>query len=142
MCGWSKDMTGSLWIKKTGEYAGDASVKIRRRNKGAKISVNKRKDLMEIPCYFCGGIPNTVDHLVARAKGGTNQWANLVSACDICNCMKSDKSYDDLIYFCQALEMVENRKTGLKKFERLNQFKEQARKILAWHEIRMASRPK
>lgn len=32
----------------------------------------------------------TVDHIVPKCKGGTNDWENLVTACERCNNMKSD----------------------------------------------------
>jgi len=36
-------------------------------------------------CHWCGGIANTVDHLVPRCDGGSNHDENLVAACTSCN---------------------------------------------------------
>lgn len=138
MCGWSRDMTGALVVKSTGENAGD--VRNRPRNKGAKIGVGKRADLLRIPCYFCGGKPESVDHFVARSKGGTSDRSNLVSACHTCNGMKGDKSYDELIVFCRQMETAVTASKSLRKIKTFMMWKEQAKKILAWHEKRMAAR--
>lgn len=43
-------------------------------------------------CYYCGAEADTVDHLVPRAKGGTDDMDNLVAACRSCNYSKQDKS--------------------------------------------------
>lgn len=139
LCGWTRDLTGQLYVKLSGDYVGDVSIK-RKRNRGARVGVHLRLDILKIPCYFCGDKPNTIDHLIARAKGGTSERANLVSACDVCNCMKSDRSYDELLYFCRQLEDAVTRKTALKRVQRFVLFKEQAKKILSWHEKRMASK--
>lgn len=138
LCGWSKDMKGALYIKSTGEYAGEVSMG-RRRNKGVPVGSTKRKEIFKNPCHFCGGQPNTIDHMIARARGGTSDKSNLVPACAVCNCMKSDKSYDELIVFCKELQCMILRKNGLKAIQRFNLFKAQAQKILAWHEKRIAT---
>lgn len=36
-------------------------------------------------CYWCGRPAATVDHLIARARGGDDNPANLVAACTPCN---------------------------------------------------------
>jgi 5-methylcytosine-specific restriction endonuclease McrA len=35
-------------------------------------------------CQWCGEAANTVDHVVARWEGGTDDPANLVACCDRC----------------------------------------------------------
>lgn len=46
-------------------------------------------------CHYCGGTPPNVllhvDHVVPRAAGGTDDPANLITACADCNQGKSDK---------------------------------------------------
>jgi 5-methylcytosine-specific restriction endonuclease McrA len=44
-------------------------------------------------CWYCGAdlcnvLPSdiTLDHLVPRCKGGTNEDSNLITACRLCNC--------------------------------------------------------
>lgn len=36
-------------------------------------------------CHYCGCPADTVDHLLERKRGGTNDEGNLVAACDRCN---------------------------------------------------------
>ena len=45
-------------------------------------------------CQYCGGTssPLTVDHIVPKARGGTDTWENLVTACFACNNRKRDHS--------------------------------------------------
>lgn len=130
LCGWSHSMA----VQRPPESVA------RRRNKGARVGPFRRLDLLQIPCYFCGGKADTIDHLVAKSKGGTNGRDNLVSACALCNTMKSDKGYDEFMDFCRSLETATTEKRGLKALERLRRFKEQAGKILAWHAKRIAAR--
>jgi HNH endonuclease len=40
-------------------------------------------------CHWCGGYANTVDHVVPRIEGGTDDAANLVAACMRCNSARS-----------------------------------------------------
>lgn len=47
-------------------------------------------------CAYCGGYGNTVDHIVPRAKGGSNRWDNLITACVKCNAAKDDKMLVEL----------------------------------------------
>lgn len=44
-----------------------------------------RDTLRGQPCWICGQPSDTVDHIVALAKGGTNHPANLAPACRPCN---------------------------------------------------------
>lgn len=36
-------------------------------------------------CHWCGARATTVDHVIARAQGGTDALTNLVAACSPCN---------------------------------------------------------
>jgi 5-methylcytosine-specific restriction endonuclease McrA len=47
-------------------------------------------------CVYCGTTEGTleVDHIVARANGGTSKSDNLATACRPCNLAKSDKTLD------------------------------------------------
>lgn len=60
--------------------------------KGVRFDVMNRDNFM---CRYCGRRPPevklVVDHLIAVANGGTNEFANLVTSCDPCNAGKSDK---------------------------------------------------
>lgn len=44
------------------------------------------------PCSYCGKEGGTVDHIVPRARGGTNSWTNRTGACPRCNNSKSATS--------------------------------------------------
>jgi len=46
-------------------------------------------------CVYCGSRNRlTIDHVIPRAKGGTNTWKNLVTCCGSCNVRKGDKDLD------------------------------------------------
>lgn len=50
------------------------------------------------PCFYCGDeFAATVDHLVPRALGGTDDQWNLVSACHRCNSRKGNRTADEFI---------------------------------------------
>lgn len=47
-------------------------------------------------CQYCGSQDQlTLDHVVAKSKGGPYSWTNLVAACIDCNNKKADKSLRD-----------------------------------------------
>jgi 5-methylcytosine-specific restriction endonuclease McrA len=37
------------------------------------------------PCAYCGAPGPEVDHVLARARGGSDHWTNLTPACRDCN---------------------------------------------------------
>ena len=41
-------------------------------------------------CVYCGAKATEIDHIIPRAKGGTNSTYNLVASCRSCNQMKSN----------------------------------------------------
>lgn len=43
-------------------------------------------------CTYCGGACETVDHIIALVRGGTNYEGNLTPACRSCNGSKRDKT--------------------------------------------------
>ncbi len=43
-------------------------------------------------CGYCGGAPDTVDHIVPRSRGGTLTWENAVAACLRCNHRKANRT--------------------------------------------------
>lgn len=43
-------------------------------------------------CAYCGGPGDTVDHVIPRSRGGTDEWDNLVCACRSCNNTKADRT--------------------------------------------------
>lgn len=43
------------------------------------------------PCHYCGTPADTVDHLIPKSQGGTDDPTNLVPACRPCNSAKRDR---------------------------------------------------
>ncbi len=45
-------------------------------------------------CAYCGrsDLPLTIDHILPKAKGGTDSWENLICACTVCNNKKGDRT--------------------------------------------------
>lgn len=52
----------------------------------------KRRDKM---CGYCGGPPETVDHIVPKARGGRVTWENSVAACARCNHLKANRTPEE-----------------------------------------------
>jgi 5-methylcytosine-specific restriction endonuclease McrA len=53
-----------------------------------------KRDCFE--CQYCGTRRDlTIDHVVPRAKGGSDSWFNLVTACKRCNAKKGDFTPDE-----------------------------------------------
>jgi 5-methylcytosine-specific restriction endonuclease McrA len=50
-------------------------------------------------CGYCGrgDLPLTVDHIIPKAKGGTDSWENLVCACTFCNNRKGDRTPEEAL---------------------------------------------
>lgn len=42
-------------------------------------------------CGYCGQQATTVDHIIAKANGGTDDETNLISCCRTCNSIKGAK---------------------------------------------------
>lgn len=43
-------------------------------------------------CAYCGGEATTIDHIIPKAKGGSDTESNLIACCRTCNTLKSDKA--------------------------------------------------
>ena len=43
-------------------------------------------------CQYCGSVSSqlTIDHIIPKQKGGTDNWENLVTCCKFCNNKKSN----------------------------------------------------
>jgi 5-methylcytosine-specific restriction endonuclease McrA len=58
-------------------------------HKPSKAMVYKRD---ENKCQYCGSTRHlTIDHVIPKSKGGSEDWTNLVVACSSCNTKKGDK---------------------------------------------------
>lgn len=57
-------------------------------NKPSRALIYKRDNNT---CQYCGSTRKlTIDHVVPRSKGGSDDWTNLVVACSSCNTKKGD----------------------------------------------------
>jgi len=66
------------------------------KNKNAKFCRENVYLRDDYTCQYCGAfgveIDLTFDHIIPRSKGGQTNWANIVTACGICNRKKADKT--------------------------------------------------
>ena len=47
-------------------------------------------------CVYCGSSRNlTLDHVIPKSRGGTNNWTNLVTSCQKCNLKKADRTPEE-----------------------------------------------
>nr|WP_295662232.1 HNH endonuclease signature motif containing protein [Polymorphobacter sp.] len=59
----------------------------------------RAKTLAERVCAYCGSVERlTLDHVIPRILGGSDDGANLVPACRSCN---SSKGSTDLLFWCE-----------------------------------------
>jgi 5-methylcytosine-specific restriction endonuclease McrA len=70
---------------------------------GLPVSESKRapawmkkivRDMFGSTCAACGREAETIDHVVARTKGGMTEVVNLQPLCDQCNQEKANKDVD------------------------------------------------
>jgi len=60
--------------------------------------LEKRDKVLErdgFTCAYCGDEANSVDHIIPRSQGGTDDLDNLVAACMQCNCSKGARTPDE-----------------------------------------------
>jgi hypothetical protein len=75
----------------------------RRRRAGSPVSDAKRLEVLQRNDYKCAYCPcdepakMTVDHIFPRSKGGTNDLANLTTACRACNNAKGDMAVEEFL---------------------------------------------
>jgi len=46
----------------------------------------------EYSCQYCGDRADSIDHVLPRSRGGTDDWDNLAAACRACNSMKRNRT--------------------------------------------------
>lgn len=56
-----------------------------------------------LPCHWCGASPRkSIDHIVSRSNGGTNDLWNLVASCADCNARRGNTDNPDHCDFCRT----------------------------------------
>ena len=50
-------------------------------------------------CGYCGAEATTVDHIIAKANGGTDEQSNLIACCTPCNSIKGARVVVRTAYF-------------------------------------------
>lgn len=71
-----------------------------RKVEGPGVSVDQVRDILEahdFRCAYCGGEYETLDHVVALARGGLHAPENIVPACKRCNFKKKTKSRSEFL---------------------------------------------
>jgi CRISPR/Cas system Type II protein with McrA/HNH and RuvC-like nuclease domain len=69
---------------------------IRHFSRGLRPNRNRIYKRDGYECVYCGSHKNlTLDHVVPKSKGGTNDWTNLVTSCIKCNLKKADKTPEE-----------------------------------------------
>lgn len=64
-----------------------------RKMKPNRENIFKRD---ESKCLYCDSVKNlTIDHVIPRSRGGSNNWENLATCCAKCNCKKDNKTPDE-----------------------------------------------
>jgi HNH endonuclease len=66
------------------------------------------------PCYYCGGVPNSVDHVIPRSKGGDDTRGNLVPSCFRCNQMKSNLTMAEFVAHLEKILKTLSEKSCVK----------------------------
>ena len=67
-------------------------VKMQWKHRGGLICTKKAVRARDGRCGYCGGAPETVDHIVPRSRGGLLTWENSIAACFGCNNKKANKT--------------------------------------------------
>ncbi|HEX2962574.1 MAG TPA: HNH endonuclease [Ignavibacteriales bacterium] len=64
-----------------------------------KVILSRRNILKRdmYKCAYCGrsDLPLTVDHIIPRARGGEDNWENLITACIVCNNRKGNRTPEE-----------------------------------------------
>lgn len=64
-----------------------------RRNNPNRNKIYKRDNHT---CVYCGSTKSlTLDHVIPKSRGGTNEWTNLVTSCIKCNLKKADRTPEE-----------------------------------------------
>ncbi|MFE5509999.1 RNA-guided endonuclease IscB [Streptomyces sp. NPDC056529] len=91
--------TGAAGGPHTQDGGTGAAGGLRPQDEGADAADRARRDRSGRSCAYCGatGVPLTVDHVRARARGGTDRPANLLLACAPCNRAKAARPVEEFL---------------------------------------------
>lgn len=67
-------------------------VVVRWRHRRAQSCTKSAIKARDRACAYCGGLAETVDHIVPRSRGGKLTWENAVAACLRCNHRKGNRT--------------------------------------------------
>lgn len=84
---------------------------VARGRRPGNITVSRRNVMLRDrnECQYCGTGQNlTIDHVIPKSKGGTWDWMNLVTACNVCNGKKGEKSLKQLKWKLRSQPRVPN----------------------------------
>jgi 5-methylcytosine-specific restriction endonuclease McrA len=85
---------GQRWRKANPDKLRLYSSERRSRTRLASVFVISDREIAQLlrqPCFYCGGLGGTLDHIIPLSKGGLHGIGNLVGACERCNKSKSNK---------------------------------------------------
>lgn len=106
---WVIDICSDCWAKKAipkewipapmAKAVKPSSASVRRSAKSKPCLFSMRLAAQRVrfkgstndPCVYCGGIADTIDHIVPKSVGGPNHWTNYAPACRACNSLKSSE---------------------------------------------------
>lgn len=71
--------------------SGQIAAKNRRRAAGP-LTASTVREILKDPCAYCGGLADTIDHVLPTSRGGTNARKNLAPACMDCNRRKANRT--------------------------------------------------
>lgn len=97
--------------------------KIREQNRERQARFRGKQKILRDAgiCVYCGEKGDTIDHVIARTKGGTDDADNLVCACKLCNTQKNNR---DLVVFLNDRLIAKEKVNieGIIADERLNRY--------------------
>lgn len=89
-----------LFVSNWEEYQNvEGMEKIREQNRIRVARYRERKSLemKSQKCSYCGDIASGYDHIIAKARGGSDEDSNKVPCCKYCNQIKNDKPLVDFL---------------------------------------------
>lgn len=90
------EITGRLLHSERNEFAEPSVVRLARYVRvpyPRRRALNRRAVFLrdDHTCQYCGGIAESIDHVIPRSRGGEHTWENVVAACKRCNSLKRDR---------------------------------------------------